>query len=116
MPRESKKARRERAAEVFELLTREYPEAHCELNFVDAFQLAVATILSAQTTDERVNMVTPGLFERYPDAPSLASARQEDVEEVQTDDVPQEGNEDGGSSEEEDEDDDGGGCGCVLLP
>ena len=82
MPRESKKARRERAAEVFELLTREYPEAHCELNFVDAFQLAVATILSAQTTDERVNMVTPGLFERYPDAPSLASARQEDVEEV----------------------------------
>ena len=82
MARESKKARRERAAEVYELLAEEYPEAHCELDFVDAFQLAVATILSAQTTDERVNMVTPVLFERYPDARALAAARQEDVEEI----------------------------------
>ncbi len=82
MPRESKKARRERAAEVYELLSDEYPEAHCELDFVDPFQLAVATILSAQTTDERVNMVTPDLFARYPDAGALAAARQEDVEEI----------------------------------
>jgi len=82
MPRESKKARAERAGEVYDLLAEEYPKAHCELDFVDAFQLAVATILSAQTTDERVNMVTPELFRRYPDARSLAAARQEEVEEI----------------------------------
>jgi endonuclease-3 len=82
MPRESKKARTARAAEVYELLAEEYPKAHCELDFVDPFQLAVATILSAQTTDERVNMVTPELFRRYPDARALAAARQEDVEEI----------------------------------
>lgn len=82
MPRESKKARKERAAEVFRLLHEEYPDAHCELNHEDPFQLAVATILSAQTTDERVNMVTPELFRRYPDAPALAEAEQGDVEEI----------------------------------
>jgi endonuclease III len=82
MPRESRKARAERAAEVYDLLAGEYPGAHCELDFMDAFQLAVATILSAQTTDERVNLVTPGLFERYPDPRALAAARQEDVEDL----------------------------------
>jgi endonuclease-3 len=82
MPRESKKARAARAEEVYDLLASEYPDAHCELDFVDAFQLAVATILSPQTTDHRVNMVTPDLFRRYPDAPALAAARQEDVEEI----------------------------------
>jgi endonuclease-3 len=82
MPRESKRARRDRAERIFDLLIEEYPDAHCELEFVDPFQLAVATILSAQTTDERVNMVTPGLFARYPDAEALASAQQEDVEEI----------------------------------
>ena len=82
MPRESKAARKERAAEIFDLLVEAYPEAHCELDFASPFQLAVATILSAQTTDVRVNMVTPGLFERYPDAAALAVARQEDVEEL----------------------------------
>lgn len=82
MPRESKKARAERAAEIYDLLAEEYPDAHCELDFEDPFQLAVATILSAQTTDERVNSVTPGLFQRYPDAEALASAEQEDVEEI----------------------------------
>jgi endonuclease-3 len=82
MPRESKKARRERAAEVYDLLAEEYPEAHCELDFVDPFQLGVATILSAQTTDERVNMVTPELFARFPDARALAGASQEEVEEI----------------------------------
>jgi len=82
MPRESKKARLERAAEIFDLLAEEYPDAHCELDFTSPFQLAVATILSAQTTDVQVNSVTPGLFKRYPDAPSLAVARQEDVEEL----------------------------------
>jgi endonuclease-3 len=82
MPRESKKARKERAAEVFRILHEEYPDAHCELDHEDPFQLSVATILSAQTTDVRVNMVTPELFRRYPDAPALAEAEQEDVEEI----------------------------------
>jgi endonuclease-3 len=82
MGRESKQARVARAREVFDLLRQEYPDAHCELDFRSPFELAVATILSAQTTDERVNSVTPVLFERYPDAGSLAAARQEDVEEI----------------------------------
>jgi len=82
MGKESKKARRARAAEVYDLLAEEHPDATCALEHVDAYQLAVATILSAQTTDERVNMVTPPLFERYPNAADLAAARQEDVEEI----------------------------------
>ena len=82
MARESRAARSERAGEVFALLAGEYPDAHCELDFVDAFQLGIATILSAQTTDVRVNMVTPELFRRYPNATALAAARQEDVEEI----------------------------------
>jgi endonuclease-3 len=82
MARESKKARTKRADIVYDLLESEYPDAHCELVFGDPFQLAVATILSAQTTDVRVNMVTPNLFRRYPDAERLANAQQEDVEEI----------------------------------
>lgn len=82
MPRESKKALRARAEEVYDVLLEEYPDAHCELTFENPYQLAVATILSAQTTDVRVNMVTPVLFARYPDAEALANAQQEDVEEI----------------------------------
>ncbi|MDX1494883.1 MAG: endonuclease III, partial [Longimicrobiales bacterium] len=82
MPRESKKARRERAEKIYDLLQEEYPDAHCELDFETPFQLAVATILSAQTTDVRVNETTPELFRRYPDAEALANAQQEDVEEI----------------------------------
>ena len=82
MPRESKKARKERAETIYDLLQEEYPDAHCELDFESPFQLAVATILSAQTTDVRVNETTPALFRRYPDAEALANAQQEDVEEV----------------------------------
>jgi len=63
------------------LLTR-YPDAHCALDFRDAFELLCATILSAQCTDKRVNMVTPTLFAQYPNATALAAARQEDVEEI----------------------------------
>jgi endonuclease-3 len=59
-----------------------YPDAHCELDFTNPFQLICATILSAQCTDVRVNMVTPTLFAKYPDAQALAAARQEDVEEI----------------------------------
>ena len=73
---------RAHANEVFDALSTLYPDAHCELDFRDAFQLLVATILSAQCTDRRVNMVTPVLFERFPTPAELAAARQEDVEEI----------------------------------
>lgn len=82
MPRETKVARRARAAEVYDLLREEYPDARCALDHADAYQLTVATILSAQCTDARVNMVTPELFDRYPDAESLAGARPEELEEI----------------------------------
>jgi endonuclease III len=82
MPRESKRARRERAARVYDLLEAEYPDAECELDYRDPYQLAVATILSAQTTDVRVNAVTPALFRRYPEAAALAGAAQAEVEEI----------------------------------
>jgi endonuclease-3 len=77
VPRESKAARAGRAERIYDLLSEEYPDAHCELDFTNPFQLAVATILSAQTTDVTVNMVTPALFERYPDAGALAGGRHE---------------------------------------
>ena len=67
---------------LYERLQALYPDAHCELDFASPFQLLVATILSAQCTDKRVNMVTPVLFSRYPTVESLARARQEDVEEI----------------------------------
>lgn len=59
-----------------------YPDAHCELDYRNPFELAVATVLSAQCTDRRVNMVTPHLFQRFPDAAALATAPIEAVEEI----------------------------------
>jgi endonuclease-3 len=82
MARESKKARRERAADIFRLLEREYPGARTALEHRDPFELAVATVLSAQCTDERVNMVTPSLFRRFPRAEALAQASQEELEDL----------------------------------
>jgi len=82
MARESKAARAGHAAEAFELLAEEYPDARCALTYTNAYQLGVATILSAQTTDGRVNMVTPVLFERCPTPAHLADARPEEVEEI----------------------------------
>ncbi len=82
MPRESKKARIERAAAIYDHLAAEYPDAHCALDHKNAYELAAATILSAQCTDARVNMVTPILFKRYPTAKALAGARVEDVEDI----------------------------------
>lgn len=67
---------------VLERLAGEYPEAICELDHRNPFELLTATILSAQTTDARVNMVTPQLFARFPDAPSLAAADPGEVEEI----------------------------------
>ncbi|WP_334144022.1 endonuclease III [Rhabdothermincola sp.] len=71
-----------RARETMRRLAEEYPEAHCELDHANAYELLVATILSAQCTDARVNQVTPALFARYPTPEDLASARPEDVEEL----------------------------------
>jgi len=83
-PGKSASPRRPRtnAADLLKILRTTYPDAHCELNHQGAFQLLVATILSAQCTDVRVNMVTPALFKKYPDARALSSAKQEDVEDL----------------------------------
>ena len=67
---------------VLERLTAEYPDAHCELDHHNAFELLCATILSAQCTDVRVNMVTPQLFARFPDPESLQDAPPEEVEAI----------------------------------
>jgi endonuclease III len=70
------------SAEIYRRLQALYPDAHCELDYANAWQLLIATILSAQTTDKRVNIVTPQLFAKYPTPPALAAARQQDVEEI----------------------------------
>jgi len=70
------------ATRVLDALELAHPEARCTLDYRSAFELAVATILSAQCTDERVNKVTPQLFARYPDAAALAAAAPADVEEI----------------------------------
>ena len=74
--------RRKRAKSVIASLKTLFPQAECALNHESAFQLLVATILSAQCTDERVNQATPELFRIYPYAASLAKATQEDVERI----------------------------------
>ena len=71
-----------RARKMHRVLAETYPEAKCELDFESPFQLLVATILSAQTTDRRVNAVTPTLFTRYPDAARMAAAERSDVEGI----------------------------------
>ena len=73
MPRESQIKRRARAARIAAELQRLYPEARCSLDFRDPYQLWVATVLSAQCTDERVNQTTPALFAAAPDLPALAA-------------------------------------------
>jgi endonuclease-3 len=76
---------RDAAARAPEILTRlraAYPDASCALEHRDAFELLCATILSAQCTDARVNLVTPNLFARYPTPAALARAEQADVEEI----------------------------------
>lgn len=67
---------------VYDRLLATFPDAHCELDFTNPFQLLVATILSAQCTDRRVNMVTPALFAAFPDARALARAPLGEVEEL----------------------------------
>ena len=71
-----------RAEAVVTLLAEQYPDAHTALHHSSAYELLVATILSAQTTDERVNMVTPALFARYPTPADLAAADPTELEEI----------------------------------
>ena len=67
---------------IIETLAEQHPNADTELHYRNAFELLVATILSAQSTDARVNMVTPGLFHKYPDARALAKATPGELEPV----------------------------------
>ncbi|MFT4147658.1 MAG: endonuclease III [Micrococcaceae bacterium] len=71
-----------RARKIYRALEKKFPYAHAELDFSNPFELLVATVLSAQTTDVRVNMVTPELFRRYPTPEALASASQEEVSNI----------------------------------
>jgi endonuclease-3 len=71
-----------RARKMNRVLTELYPDAHCELDFTSPLQLLVATILSAQCTDKRVNMVTPVLFAKYPTAADYAAADRADIEAI----------------------------------
>ncbi len=82
MPPESKQKLAERAGKILAILRAEYPQSGTALRYEDPWQLLVATILSAQCTDERVNKVTPALFARYPTIADFAVAEQADLEEM----------------------------------
>jgi endonuclease-3 len=79
MPRR-RKPTPEFAREIYDRLAAHYPDAHCALDYATPFQLLVATILSAQCTDKRVNMVTPALFKKYRTPAALAAADPEELE------------------------------------
>jgi endonuclease III len=79
---ESRLALVRRARRINRELALTYPDAHCELDFTSPFELLIATVLSAQTTDVRVNMVTPTLFAKYPSPAELAAADRADVEAI----------------------------------
>src|SRR6185295_10237797 len=78
----AKRKGRARASAILEILQRTWPKATCELDFKNAYQLTVATILSAQSTDKRVNLVTPALFRTYPTPARLAKADLGELEEM----------------------------------
>jgi endonuclease-3 len=82
MPRESHAAKLERTQKIISALKRVYPDAHCELNFSNPLQLLVATILSAQCTDKRVNLVTAELFKKFRSAKDFAAAPLAEIEEA----------------------------------
>jgi endonuclease-3 len=73
---------RERVAQLIQIFPEVYPGAHCELDFKNPLQLLIATILSAQCTDKRVNKVTPALFKKYPTAKDFAKARPAELEKA----------------------------------
>jgi endonuclease-3 len=82
MPRETAPAKIERTQKICAALQRTYPSAHCELNFSNPLQLLVATILSAQCTDKRVNLVTAELFKKYETAKDFAEAPLAEIEDA----------------------------------
>lgn len=82
MTKETKTKLRERSAKIAAALADEYPEATTALHHRSAFELLVATILAAQCTDARVNMISPALFARWPDATAMAAATQDELEEA----------------------------------
>ncbi len=73
---------RRQARAIYRGLAKRYPQAHCELDFTTPLELLVATVLSAQCTDQRVNKVTPDLFAAYPDAAAFAAAQREELEQA----------------------------------
>jgi len=77
----SRLTKKQRAIAILDRLGQLYPDATCSLSYETPVQLLVATILSAQCTDERVNQVTPALFARFPDAPAFANADREELEQ-----------------------------------
>lgn len=79
---ESLSAKQQRTEKIVSILKIAYPDAKCSLTHNNAFELLIATILSAQCTDARVNIVTPKLFEKYPDAASLAAAPLPQIEKI----------------------------------
>src|SRR6266404_6120896 len=81
MPRESKTAKSARVQKIIAALKKAYPDAHCELNHSNPLELLVATILSAQCTDKRVNVVTAGLFKKYRTAADYAKANPAELEQ-----------------------------------
>ena len=80
VPRENQKAKLERTQKILSVFKRVYPDAHCELNFSNPLQLLIATILSAQCTDKRVNLVTAELFKKYRRAQDFAAAPLAEIE------------------------------------
>lgn len=82
MPTPASSKRQQQAQRVAQALAELYPDAHCALVHKNAFQLLIATILSAQCTDKMVNKVTPILFARFPDAPSMADAEPAELEAI----------------------------------
>jgi len=81
-PTETRTALVRRARKINRILAETYPDARCELDFTSPWELLIATVLSAQTTDKRVNAVTPTLFARYPGPAQLAAANPDDVEQI----------------------------------
>lgn len=82
MPRESSVAKAVRAHKIIAALRAAYPDAHCELNYSNPLELLIATILSAQCTDKRVNQVTPDLFKKYRTAQDYANANLAELEQT----------------------------------
>src|SRR5438876_1703578 len=80
MPREPLQQKTARTAQIISGLKKAYPDAHCELNYSNPLELLIATILSAQCTDKRVNLVTAELFKKYRSAADYADGTDEELE------------------------------------